>query len=152
MLQVTLAALHLVALGLGFGAVLHRGTALREVPDARSVRRVFRADTLWGIAAVLWVATGAWRYLPAVEKSPIYYNANDFFLAKMALFGLIVALEVWPMTTLLRWRLAIRRGGSPAVVAVPGTARVIATISHVQALLLVLMVFTAVAMARGYDM
>ena len=53
MLQVGLAALHLIALGLGLGAVIQRGTALREIPDVLSMRRVFRADTLWGIAALL---------------------------------------------------------------------------------------------------
>ncbi|HEY8552948.1 MAG TPA: hypothetical protein VIL43_00235 [Burkholderiales bacterium] len=48
MLLLFLAALHLIALGLGLGAAVQRGTALRETPDARSLRRVFLADTLWG--------------------------------------------------------------------------------------------------------
>lgn len=152
MTQIVLAALHLIALGLGLGAVINRGTALREVPDLRSVQRVFRADLIWGIAAILWIATGLWRYFGEIEKSTAYYNANYFFLTKMTLFGLIGLLEIWPMVTLIRWRLAIGRGGSPGVVAVPGTARIIATISHVQATLLVLMVFAAAAMARGYNL
>lgn len=150
--QVTLAGLHLIALGLGLGAVIQRGTALREVPDARSLRRVFRADTLWGIAALLWVATGLWRYLLGIEKSVAYYNGNHLFLAKMALFAVVVVLEIWPMALLIRWRIALRRGAAAGVVAVPGTARIVATISHLQALLVVLIVFTAVAMARGYNL
>jgi putative membrane protein len=152
MIQITLAALHLIALGLGLGAVINRGTALREVPDLRSVQRVFRADTLWALAAGLWIATGLWRYLGEMEKGVEYYNANYFFLTKMTLLGVILLLEIWPMVTLIRWRLAISRGGSPGVVAVPGTARIVATISHVQALLVVLMVFAAAAMARGYNL
>lgn len=152
MTQIVLAALHLIALGLGLGAVINRGTALREVPDLRSVRRVFRADTLWGIAAALWIVTGLWRYFAEVEKATAYYNANYFFFAKMVLLGVILVLEVGPMVTLVRWRLAIGRGGSPGVVAVPRTARIVATISHVQALLVVLMIFAAVAMARGYNL
>ena len=151
MLQLLLAWLHLIALGLGLGAVINRGTALREVPDAWSLKRAFRADTLWGVAAVLWIVTGVWRYLGGAEKSTAYYNGNYFFLAKMSLLALILVLEVWPMIALIRWRIAIGRGGSPSVVAVPGKARVIARISHVQALLIVLMVFAAVAMARGYS-
>lgn len=152
MTQITLAALHLIALGLGLGAVLNRGTVLREVPDMRSVQRAFRADTLWAIAAGLWIATGLWRYLAETEKSMGYYNANYLFVTKMILLGAILVLEIWPMVTLIRWRIAIRRGGSPGVVAVPGRARIIATISHVQALLIVLMVFAAAAMARGYNL
>lgn len=151
MLQVMLAAFHLIALGLGLGAVINRGTALREVPDTRTLRRAFRADTLWGIAAALWIATGLWRYFGQIEKSADYYNGNYFFLIKMVLLGAILALEIWPMVTLIRWRLAIGRGGSASVVAIPGKARVIATVSHIQALLVVLMVFAATAMARGYS-
>ncbi len=151
MTQITLAALHLIALGLGLGAVINRGTALREVPDARSLQRVFRADALWGVAAMLWIATGLWRYLGETEKGIDYYNGNYFFLTKMILLGVILLLEIWPMILLIRWRLAIGRGGSAGVVAIPGRARIIATISHVQALLVVLMVFAAVAMARGYS-
>lgn len=151
MLQLTLASLHLIALGLGLGAVIQRGTALREVPDPRTLRRAFHADIWWGFAAALWIATGLWRYALEIEKSSAYYNDNYFFLAKMTLFAFVLALEIWPMATLIRWRIAIRRGAAAGVVAVPGTARTIATISHLQALLVVLMVFAAAAMARGYN-
>ncbi|MFL6649479.1 MAG: DUF2214 family protein [Sulfurifustis sp.] len=149
MLRVILAALHLLALGLGLGAVIYRGAALREVPDERSMGRAFRADTLWGIAAGLWIVTGLWRYLGQTEKAFTYYNHNYFFLAKMILLAVILLLEIWPMITLIRWRIAMKRGGSASVV-IPGRARLIAGISHVQALLVVLMVFAASAMARGY--
>jgi putative membrane protein len=152
MLEVTLAALHLIALGLGLGAVIQRGTALREIPDVLSARRVFRADTLWGIAALLWIITGVMRYTGTFEKGSAYYNGDSIFQAKMVLLLVIVVLELWPMAKLMRWRKEIRRGGSPAVVLVPGTARIIATISHVQALLVILMVIAATALARGYSL
>jgi putative membrane protein len=150
MLRLVLAWLHLVALGLGLGAVLARGTALRESPSRMSLRRVFRADTTWGIAAVLWIATGLWRLLAATEKATTYYLHNHVFFAKMGLLALVLVLEAWPMATLIRWRRALAGGGTPESVAVRGTARRIATISHVEATLVVLMVLAAVAMARGY--
>jgi len=150
MLQLSLAALHLIALGLGLGAVIQRGTALREAPDARSLRRVFRADTLWGIAGALWIVTGLWRYLGGFDKGAAYYNGNALFHTKMALLGLVLVLELLPMIKLIGWRIALGHGGSPTAVAVPATARRLALISHVQALLIVLMVFIAVSMARGY--
>ena len=150
MLRLTLAALHLIALGLGLGAVLARGTALREAPGAGALQRAFRADTLWGIAAGLWIATGVWRLVGETEKSTEYYLSNHLFLAKMGCLALILALEVPSMVTLIRWRLALAQGGSSEAVVGAGTARRIATISHVEATLVVLMVFLAVAMARGY--
>ena len=150
MLRLTLAALHLIALGLGLGAVLARGTALREVLAPGSLRRAFRADTTWGIAFGLWLITGLWRIFAETEKSVGYYMTNHAFFAKMGFLLIILALEISPMITLIRWRRAIGRGEPPETVADVAAARRIATFSHVQATLVVLMVFAAVAMARGY--
>ena len=56
-----LAAFHLLALGVGLGAVWARGRALRGALDTPSLRRVFYADTWWGVAAFLWIGTGVLR-------------------------------------------------------------------------------------------
>lgn len=149
LLRIALAAFHLIALGLGLGAVIQRGVALREPATAASLRRAFRADAMWGIAALLWVSTGLWRLLAGTEKPPGYYLGNHVFWGKMGLFLLILALEIMPAVALVRWRRALARGDAPEAIAAPAAARRIATISHVQALLVVLMVFAAVSMARG---
>ena len=149
MLRVIVAGFHLLALGLGLGAVLTRGNVLREPLTPHSLQRAFGADALWGLAAGLWVATGLWRLLK-LEKGLDYYVANHFFVAKMSLFALILALEVWPMIVLIRWRIGLRRGLDVHDFAMPQVAKRMAAISHVEALLVVLMVFFAAAMARGY--
>ena len=150
MLRLALAGRHLVALALGLGAVLARGTALREVLAPGALRRAFRADATWGISFGLWLVTGLWRLFGETEKSVGYYMMNHAFFAKMGFLVVILALEVWPMITLIRWRAALGKGAAPETVADPGAARRIAIFSHVQATLVVLMVFAAVAMARGY--
>ena len=152
MLRIALAAFHLIALGLGMGAVLRRGTSLREPISAESLQRAFSADTLWGIAAALWLVTGVWRMAGGLEKAREYYEMNHIFWTKMALFVVILLLEIGPMITLIKWRRELRAGHNPAVFAPVAKARRIATISHVQALVLVLMVFAAVTMARGYGL
>ena len=150
MLRLTLAAVHLIALGLGLGAVIARGTALREPPSGAALRRVFRSDATWGIAALLWLSTGLWRLFAATEKSTSYYMSNFLFHAKMGLFLLIFALELWPMVTLMRWRRSFGGGESAERLMTSGSGRRIDLMSHVQALVVVLIVFVAVAMARGY--
>jgi putative membrane protein len=154
MLRLTLAVLHLVALGLGLYAVIARGTALRDAtrttPADISLRAAFRADAMWGIAAGLWIATGLWRLFAGTEKPTDYYVHNHLFMAKMGFLVLILALEVSPMLTLIRWRRAVGAGTDAASLVSHGTARRIATVSHVQALLVVLMIVCASAMARGY--
>ncbi len=150
MLRLALAWLHLLALGLGLGAVIFRGSALREEATAAGLRRAFRADTLWGIAAGLWITTGLWRAIGHTEKSLSYYLANDVFWAKMGMLVLILLLEIWPMMTLIRWRKSLARGAEPTQFAHAGPRRRIALISHIEATLVVLMVLAAVSMARGY--
>lgn len=150
MLRVLIASFHLLALGLGLYAVLTRGTVLRAEVSSDSLRRAFRADNLWAAAAFLWLATGLWRVFGALEKPTAYYLNNDIFLIKMMLFVLMFVLEVWPMRTLMRWRAALRRGEDPAVFASRAAATRVATISHAEALVVVLMIFAATAMARGY--
>jgi putative membrane protein len=140
-----LAAVHLLALGIGLGAVWIRGRGLRSPLIAADLRRVFLADNTWGLAALLWISTGLWRLLGGVEKGTEYYLRNHVFLTKMGLFLLILVLEVWPMVTLIRWRGRLARGEPPDTRAAPLLAR----ISFVQAGLVVLMVFAAAAMARG---
>jgi putative membrane protein len=152
MLRVTLAALHLIALGLGMGAVLGRGNSLLEPVTAGSVQRALRADALWGIAAGLWLVTGAWRLAAGLEKPTGFYTHNHFFFAKMGCFALILVLEVWPMLTLMRWRRALRRSHLMKDIVAPSLARRIAMISHTEALLVLLMVIFATAMARGYGL
>jgi putative membrane protein len=157
MLRLALAWLHLIALGIGFWAVFARGQALREaareLPGTGALRRAFLADAHWGVAAGLWLATGLWRYLGSTEKATDYYNSNHVFLTKMTLFVLVVALEVSPMVTLMRWRSAVSRAASAGTASGaidPGKTRRIATISYVQGAIVAIMVLTAVAMARGY--
>jgi putative membrane protein len=142
------ASLHLLALGIGLGAVWARGRALRSSLDAGNLRQVFFADTFWGLAAVLWISTGLWRLLAGLEKGTGYYLQNHLFLTKMALLGLVLLLEIRPMITLIRWRMTVSRGEAPDTRAAPLLAR----ISFVQAWLIVLMVFAAAAMARGMGM
>jgi putative membrane protein len=150
MLRVVLAALHLLALGIGLGAVVGRSAALRSRPFARAdVIRAFRADGWWAVAAVLWLATGIWRVVAGTEKATTYYMHDSLFFAKMGCFVAILLLEVWPMLTLMRWRSKARRGGSgwhPNA----DTASRIALIGYLEAALVVAMVALAAAMARGY--
>jgi putative membrane protein len=140
------AAVHLLALGVGLGAVWARGRALRNGLDAAGFRRVFYADSWWGIAALLWIGTGLVRAFGGLEKGSAYYLHNHLFWGKMALLVVILLLELGPMMGLIRWRLQLARGEQPDTRSAPAFAR----ISFLQAVLVMLMVLAATGMARGY--
>lgn len=141
-----LAAIHLLALGIGMGAVWARGQALRGELDLAGLRRVLVADSRWGIAALLWVSSGLVRAFGGFEKGSSYYLQNHVFWGKMALFGLIVLLELAPMMSFIRWRMQLAKGERPDTSLAPRYA----TISTIQTWLLVPMVLVATALARGY--
>ncbi|CAH0167585.1 putative membrane protein [Pseudomonas frederiksbergensis] len=141
-----LAAVHLLAFGLGFWAVLTRGTALRRLSaGAGDARRVLIADNLWGISAVTLLITGGLRAFGGYEKGTDYYLHQPLFHLKMTLLVFILLLEIAPMVTLIKWRIALGRGAAIDT----GRATLFARISHIEALLLVLMVVAATGMARG---
>ncbi len=104
------------------------------------------ADSWWGVSALVWIATGLWRLLAGTEKATAYYLGNPVFWTKMGLLLLILALEVLPMVTLIRWRVGLAKGQS---VDLSG-AGLLARISYVQTGVIVLMVAAATALARGF--
>jgi putative membrane protein len=140
------AALHLLGLGLGLGSVWARGRAFRGELDAAGLRRVFYADTWWGVAALVWIGTGLVRAFVGLEKGSAYYLHNHLFWGKMTLLLMILILELGPMVTLIRWRTQVARGELPDTRAAGRFSR----ISFLQAALVVLMVLAATGMARGY--
>ncbi len=107
---------------------------------------MFVADNLWGLAALLWIATGLLRAFAGLEKGTSYYLHDRVFYIKMSLLVVILLLEIWPMTTLIRWRIGVRRGATLDL----GVASALARVSRIQAGLVVLMVFAATALARGF--
>jgi len=147
-LAAIVSALHVLALALGLPSIFLRGRALKGRLDRDGLRRVFAADTVWGIAAALWLVTGLLRAFAGIEKGTAFYVASDLFWLKMALFVAIVLLEVAPMVTLMRWRAALRGGGTPDTSA----ARTLYRVSHVELALVVVMVFVASFMARGFGL
>ena len=141
-----LAAVHLLALGIGLGSVWARARAFRGPFDTPGFKRLFEADAWWGIAALFWIATGLARLFGGFEKGTNYYLSNHLFMAKMGLLVLILLLELSPMITLIRWRGQVKKGLTPDTSA----AARLATISVIQALLVIAMVIAATGMARGY--
>jgi putative membrane protein len=139
-----------LALAIGFAAVFARGRRLRDLArrreDAGALELLIQADNLWGVAALLWIATGLLRVFGRFEKTPDFYLRNGFFWVKMALFGLVLALEIVPMSTFIRWRVARSRGTVP--VAGADLSRLIA-LNDAEVAIILLIPFVAALMARG---
>jgi putative membrane protein len=139
-----LSAVHALTLALGLGAVFTRGRALARPLDEAGWQRLLAADTAWGAAAGVWIATGLGRVFLG-GKEPSFYWHNGFFWVKLALFGLVFVLELMPMMTFIRVRSARRRG----VALPPFSVETYRRINSAQVVLVVAIVFAAAFMARA---
>ncbi len=141
-----LSTFHLLGLAIGLPAVVMRWRALvRLKTDPAALEAVFFADNFWGIAAILWFVTGLLRAFGSFEKGSGFYLNSGAFLLKMALFGVLFVLELWPMVTFIIWR--VRKAKKlPFETTRAGT---FATITGLEVVLTVAIPFVASMMARG---
>lgn len=142
-----LAGLHFIALAMGLGGVWSRSRALHDslgnAGDPGALRRVFAGEAWWGAATILWLFTGLWRLFGPAGKGTADYAMDPAFDVKMLLFIAILALEVWPTKTLVRWRL----GRTEPNVRDAGR---IEAISYVQCAVVVAIVFVATSTNREF--
>jgi putative membrane protein len=139
-----LSAIHMLALALGAAAIFSRGRALSRPLDDAGWQRLLAADNAWGIAALLWIVSGLLRVFYG-GKEPDFYWRNRLFWVKMALFALVFALEIAPMATFIRVRIARRTGGTLPRFPIDAYRR----INTAELTLVVTIVFVAAFMARG---
>lgn len=133
--------MHVLGLGIGLGAIFARGRALRAV----NVPAVLYADNWWGIAAILWWTTGPIRAFTMLEKGSSFYLSQPMFHLKLGLFVVAGLLELWPMVTFIRWRIAQAKGLPIDTSRVPLFYR----INQIETVIIVAIPFLAAMMARG---
>lgn len=116
--------------------------------DAEGLQRLFVADNTRGVPALLWLATGLLRAFGGLEKGTHFYLSSTLFWAKVRLFATILALEIWPMWTFMGWRIQRRRGEMPDT----SRAGVLYLLNHIEMGLVIIIVFVASFMARGFGL
>ena len=141
-----LSALHVLALAIGLPGVFLRGRGLRAMrADGGAVSRVLAADGAWGVAALLWLMTGLLRAFGGFEKGTPFYLHSPLFHLKLTLFVVIVLLEIFPMVTFIRWRVALAKKKD-----IDSTKLALLTrLNDVEFALTLCLPFVAAMMARG---
>ena len=144
--RLVIASLHLVALGMGLGGLWSRARALRDSRrrsgEPRALRRAYAGAAWWSVAVLVWLITGVWWLVTGAANVSSIYAVDAGFFVKLALFAVVVGLEVWPVTTFVRWRFSY---AEPK----PREVRRIETISYLQCALVVAIVVAAASRTRG---
>lgn len=139
--------LHLLGVALGLGSVVARGYFLRATPFTDLDRqRALHVDGVWGGAALLLLPTGMMRAFFGFEKGFDFYGHSALFWTKLTLATSLVAVELWPMVTLIKWRVAIAKG-EPVDMS---RARLFGAISYFEGAAIVVIMLLAAFMARGF--
>lgn len=141
-----LSTFHVLALAIGLPSAIARARALQRLTkEPGALDAVLFADNLWGVAAVLWLGSGLLRAFGPFEKGSGYYLNSGSFLLKMAVFGVVVLLELWPMVSFVSWRIRKARG----LPLDTSRAGLFAKITAAEVALTVTIPFLASMMARG---
>ena len=140
-IRAAFSAVHVLGVALSLGSVVARGRALGR----RDVAAVLAADNLWGLSALVMLGTGLLRAFGGLEKGAAFYLDSNAFWLKMGLFATVLALEVWPMVTFIRWRIARGRGQEADL----SRAGALWWVNTAEVALVVAIPFVAAAMARG---
>ncbi|HWM41862.1 MAG TPA: DUF2214 family protein [Burkholderiales bacterium] len=103
-----------------------------------AVRRLARADMVFGISSGVLLVVGLLRVF-YFEKGAAYYFHNAAFIAKLALFFMIAVLSIYPTVKLISWRKGIDAASLPAI----------RRILHLELVGVVLILLFAALMADG---
>jgi putative membrane protein len=141
-----LAWLHFVFAFLLIGAIVAELFILRLPVDGRVARLLLRVDVFVGISAVLLILAGVSRVIWGA-KGWVYYQAQPFFWAKMAMFAAIGLISIIPTRAFIRWVKAIAADANftPPEAEVKRARRMVMIEAHLVTLLLLF----ASLMARG---
>lgn len=143
-LEAVLAALHLVAI-LTFVVFLSSQAALcrTEWMNAAVVERLARLDVIYGVAAVLMIASGLARLFWGV-KGLSWYVSQPLFHIKITIVVAMAILSIWPSIMFRRWRANLRATGAmPDDLQVKKVRSLVMIQSHVLPVVAVIAVFWA---------
>ena len=106
-----------------------------------------KADSIYGLTAILVVATGLIRTF-YFEKGSEYYWGNYVFLTKFSLFVIIGLLSIYPTVVFLKWGKELKKSGTFQVMDQQHSY--ISKIIRIEVILLFIIPLLAAMMARGY--
>lgn len=113
--------------------------------NAAVVERLAQVDRVYGIAALVVLATGLARIGWGI-KGAQWYGMQPLLHVKVGLFVVIGLISIAPTLRFLRWRKALRATGAlPDEAAIRSTRRLVMIEAH----LLVLIPLAATFLARG---
>lgn len=134
--------LHYLGFALLLACVAMELVLFRPAMDGAAVRAIARVDALYGLSALVVLATGLLKWFQ-YGKTAAYYGQNFIFHIKVTLFVVVFLLSLAPTVRFFK----ARRSADGATITFPPSTRMLL---RAQLALLLVIPLLAVMMARGY--
>ena len=134
--------LHYLGFALLLACVTMELVLFRPTMDAAAVRTIARVDGLYGLSALVVLATGLLKWFQ-YGKPAAYYGQNFIFHIKVTLFVVVFLLSLAPTVRFFK----ARRAAAGGTVSFPSTTRILL---RLQLAILLVIPLLAVMMSQGY--
>lgn len=142
-----MAFLHHLAAFTVVGALVAEVVLFKPPLTVVQARRLQRADSIFGLAAVVLLVVGLLRVF-FFEKGAGYYFADAFFLTKLVAFIVAAIISIYPTVLFLSWSKALKDGIAPDISADKIRRARMCLMWELTAIVVIL--FCAPLMARGF--
>ncbi len=113
-MEIFIPYLHYLSIMVLMGSLITEHLMLKPGLGERQVRTLAGIDLVYGIAAILVLATGLLRWF-VYGKGSDFYLSNPLFHVKLTLFVIMGVLSIFPTLKFLRWKKQFRRGEDPEI-------------------------------------
>lgn len=134
--------LHFIGVFAVVGALFAEAVFVKRRMSRAELRALSRVDSVYGMGALVAVTAGLlmWFY---VGKPAAFYSSNWVFISKVALFGVVGLLSIWPTIFLIK----NAKGDPNELVDIP---KAMVYVIRLEVILLLVLPALAVTMASGY--
>ena len=141
--------LHYIGIMTLMGSLIAEHLFLKPGLSASRIRSLAGVDLVYGLAAIVVLATGLLRWF-VYGKGSDFYLSNPLFHAKLTLFVLLGVLSIFPTIKFLKWRKQITNGKAPDTS--DRNIRKMLMFVRIELLIVVIIPLLAVMIARGVGM
>lgn len=149
MAELVTAWLHFLAMMSLAAALVAEHLLFRPPLSVEAARRLIRIDLLYGLSALVVLVTGILRVL-YFGKGAGFYLGNPVFHAKFGVFLAVALVSVYPTVRFFGWRRSVSAAEAPEV-SLAQARRVLLAI-RIELILLAVLPFLGVLVARGYGL
>lgn len=148
-MEILIPYLHYIAIMALMGSLISEHLILKPGISGQQIRSLAGIDLVYGIAAIVVLATGLLRWF-VYGKGSEFYLSNPLFHLKLTLFVVMGVLSIFPTVKFLKWRKQIKRGESPDIDN--KAAKRLLMFIRIELLLVAIIPLLAVMIARGVGM